>query len=140
MPFELGKDWRLWIGSGTGSPETYNSLGGEGSLEVARASDDIDFSSKDDATYKSGGFGLQQINFSVSGKLNLPDTALARIETVVKSGSPNLNVRIRKGASVKFEGPVAIGNLSVQYPSDGPATYSFNMRNNGAPVVDTLFS
>lgn len=139
MAFELGKDWRLYIGSGGGS-ETFAALGGEGSLEVQRASDDIDLTSKDDATYKSGSYGLQSITLTVSGKVNLPDTALARLETVVKSGTPNVNIQVRKGASQKFVCAVSVGNLSVAYPAEGPATYSFNARNNGAPTTDTLFS
>lgn len=140
MPFELGKDWRLFVGSGTGSPETFSPLGGEGTLDVQRASDDIDLSSKDDATYKSGSYGLQAITLTVGGKCNLPDTALARLEAVVKSGTPNVNIQIRKGATTKFACPVAVGNLSWSGPQDGPCTYSFNMRNNGAPTVDALLS
>lgn len=139
MPFELGKDWRLYIGSGGGS-ETFAALGGEGSLEVQRASDDIDLTSKDDATYKSGSYGLQQITLSVSGKLNLPDTALARLETVIKSGNPNVNIQVKKGSTIKFACAVAVGNFSASFPAEGPATYSFNMRNVGAPTTDALFS
>jgi len=139
MAFELGKDWRLYVGNGAGT-EVFYALGGEGSLEHGRASDDIDLTSKDDAAYKSGSYGLQAITQSVSGKVNLPDTALARLEAVVKSGTPNVNVQIRKGATVKFACAMAVGNLSIQFPVDGPATYSFSLRNNGAPTVDALFS
>lgn len=139
MGFELGKDWRLYIGDGAGT-EVFVALGGEGSLEVQRSSDDIDFTSKDDSTYKSGGYGLQQITLSVSGKLKLPDTALARIETVVKSGNPNLNIQVKKGTTTKFACPVAVGNFSSSFPAEGAATYSFSMRNVGAPTTDALFS
>lgn len=137
MAYEIGKDWRVYVGDGAGT-EVFSALGGEGSFEMQRASDDIDLTTKDDATYKNGTYGLQQITFSVSGKVKLPDTALTRIDTVAKSGTPEVNIQIKKGSTIKFLGRVAVGNFSTSFPSDGPATYSFSARNVGAPTTDNL--
>lgn len=118
----------------------FTQLGGEGSFELQRASDDIDLTTKDDTTYKNGTFGLMQITLSVSGKVKLPDTALTRIDTVARSGTPNVNIQIKKGATVKFACAVGVGNFSASYPADGPATYSFTMRNTAAPGTDAMFA
>lgn len=137
MAKELGKDWRLYVGDGAGT-EAFDALGGEGSLEWGRQSDDLDFSDKDSGIYGSGGFGLQRITFNVSGNLTLPDDAFERLDTIAKSGNPILNVQIKKGAVVKYSGAVSVGNMSSSFPHDGPATFSFNMKNYGAPTVDDI--
>jgi predicted secreted protein len=137
MGVEYGKDWRIKIGDGGGT-EVFDAIGGEGSFDWARASDEIDLSSKDDGIYKSTGYGQQAITFSISGKVKLPDAGLERADTVSKSSPPEVNIQVVKGAVIKFEGRVAIGNFSCSFPSDGPATYSFAMKNVGAPVTDDL--
>lgn len=137
MAYELGKDWRVYVGDGAGT-EVFTALGGEGSFEMQRASDDIDLTTKDNTTYKSGTYGLQTITLSVSGKVKLPDTALTRIDTVAKSGTPEVNIQIKKGATTKFAGAVAIGNFSLSFPAEGAATYSFSLRNVGAPTTDNI--
>lgn len=137
MGYELGKDWRIYVGDGGGT-EVFSALGGEGSFEMQRSSDDIDLTTKDDATYKNGTYGLQQITISVNGKLKLPDTALVRLDTVAKSGTPETNIQIKKGSTIKYQGRVSIGNFSTAFPSDGAATYSFSARNVGAPTTDNI--
>jgi hypothetical protein len=49
-----------------------------------------------------------------------------------------VNVKIVKGATVKFAGKIAIGNFSTTYNKTGPVTYSFDMANVGAPTTDNL--
>lgn len=137
MAYEYGKAWRIHVGDGAGS-EVFSALGGEGSFDWQRQSDEIDFTTKDDAVYKNSGYGLQSITFNVQGKLKLPDTALERIDTIAKSGTPEVNIKIMKGATEKFVGAVAVGNFSCSFPSDGAATFSFTARNVGAPSTDNL--
>lgn len=139
MGYEIGKDWRIFVGDGAGT-EVFTQLGGEGSFELQRASDDIDLTTKDDAVYKNGTFGLMQITLSVNGKVKLPDAALTRIDTVARSGTPNVNIQIKKGSTVKFAGAMGVGNFSASYPAEGAATYSFSARNTAAPTTDTLFA
>lgn len=137
MGVEYGKDWRLKIGDGA-DPEVFSIIGGEGSLDWKRTSDNIDLSSKDDGVYKSQSFGQQAITISLSGKVKLPDTGLQAAFDTSKASPPEVNVQICKGAIVKFEGRVGVGNFSATFPDDGPATYSFDMSNVGAPTTDDL--
>lgn len=139
MAYVLGKDVILKVGDGAGS-EVFTALGGEGELSWSRSSDEIDLTTKDDDTYKNSSYGLQSISIGVSGKVKLPDTALERVDTVAKSGTPNVNVQIyrRDTSVVIFAGAVAVGNFSCEFPSGGAATYSFAMKNVGAPTTDDI--
>lgn len=138
MAFELGKDWRFYVGNGSTPTEVFTAIGGEGSFEMSRASDEIDLSTKDDGTYKFNTFGLQAVSFNVSGKLKLPDTALQRIDTIAKSGNPVLNIQIKKGSTIKFHGQVGIGNFSATFNNGDVATYSFNAVMTDTPTVDNI--
>ena len=138
MAYELGKDWRFCVGNGATPTEVFTPLGGEGSFEMSRASDQIDLSSKDDATYKFNTFGLQTISFNVSGKVKLPDTALQRIDTIAKSGSPTVMIQIKKGSTIKFHAEVGIGNFSASFPNGDAATYSFTAVLTATPIVDNI--
>lgn len=137
MGVEYGKDWRLKIGDGA-DPEVFSTVGGEGQLDWKRSSDTIDLSSKDDGVYKSQGYGAQAITLSLSGKVKLPDTGLEAVFDASKATPPEVTVQIVKGAVVKFEGLVGVGNFSSSFPNDGPATYSFDMTNIGVPTTDDL--
>lgn len=138
MGSEYGKDWRIKIGDGASESEAFNPIGGETSLDWKRASDEIDLSSKDDGAYKSGSYGQQAITFTVSGNVKLPDVGLEQADTISKASPPEVNIEVVKGAVVKYSGKVGIGNFSASFPKDGPATYSFDMKNVGAPTVDDL--
>jgi len=137
MGIEYGNDWRIMVGDGA-TPEVFTALGGEVSFDWKRTSDKLDLSTKDDGIYKSGSYGQQEITISVNGKVKLPDTAFENIADVAKTAPPQLNIQIAKGAIIKFEGEVGIGNFSASFPANQPATYSFDMVNVGAPVTDDL--
>jgi predicted secreted protein len=138
MAVEYGKEWRIKIGDGASGTEGFDIIGGEGSFEWSRSSDEIDLSSKDDGVYKSSSYGQQAITFSISGKVKLPDDGLERAADVAKTSPPEVNIQVVKGAVKKFAGRVGIGNFSTSFPTDGPATYTFNMKNVGAPTIDNL--
>ena len=61
-----------------------------------------------------------------------------RVDEIAKSGTPEVNVQICKGAIVKFQGLLAIGNFSVSFPDDDVATYSFEMKTAAVPTIDNL--
>lgn len=132
MALELGKEYRLYVGA---TPAT---LGGENTLTVDRSSQEIDTSSKDDAVYAFSDFGLQKLTITVAGKVKLPDTALEEIVDAQKNATNEVTINIKKSATTKFTCSMAVGNLSVAYPHDGPATYSFTLVPVAAPTVDDL--
>lgn len=138
MANEYGKDWRIKIGDGATPTEGFDLLGGEGSWDFKRASDQIDLSSKDDGAYKAQGWGQQSITITVNGKLKLPDDGLERAFDVSKSSPPEVNIQLVKGAIVKFKGKIGIGNFSATGDQAGPVTYSFDMSAVQAPDIDDL--
>jgi hypothetical protein len=137
MGTERGLDWRIQIGDG-GGPEVFTNIGGEISFDWKRSSEEIDESTKDDGIYGSTSYGQQKIMISVNGNLKLPDTGLEAAAATSKASPPEVNVKIVKGATVKFAGLVAIGNFSTTHNKTGPVTWSFDMANVGAPTTDNL--
>jgi hypothetical protein len=135
---EQGRDWRIQIGDGEAGTEGFDLIGGELSFDWDRSTQEFDDSTKDDGDYGSTGFGQQKINFSISGNVKLPDDGLERAAEVARSSPYEANVRVMRGAVVKYAGRIAIGNFKTSHPKDGPVAYSFNMVNRGAPTVDDL--
>lgn len=133
MATERGADWRIEV-KDTGTE--FDPIGGEISFDWSRSSNEIDESTKDDGMYGSTSYGQQKITFRVNGNVKLPDPGLTRIASVAKTSPPETIIRVTKGAIVKFEGPVAVGNFSTTHPKDGAVTYTFDMANKGAPTVD----
>lgn len=137
MANESGADWRIEIGDGE-VEEEFDPIGGEKGFDWQRSSAEIDESTKDDGDYGSTSYGRQKVTFKVNGNLRLPDPGLQRASTVSKSRPPETNIRIVRGAIVKYAGRVAIGNFSSSHPDEGPVTYTFDMANKGVPTVDNL--
>jgi len=135
MANEQGKDWRLYIKTGSNA---FTAVGGETSLSWKRASGENDISDKDSGIYGATMYGQQKISFTVAGNLKLPDAGFSAAEAASKASPPQIEVQIRKGATIKYQGQVGIGNFSADFPKEGPATYSFDMANAAAPTVDNL--
>lgn len=138
MAYEYANDWRIHIGDGGTPTEDFDALGGEGGFEVKRSSAEIDFSTKDDGVYGATGYGKQKITISVNGNVKLPDTALERVSDQSKVAPPELNINIMKGTVVKYHGRMGVGNFSMNAAKDAPVTYSFDLSNVAAPIVDDL--
>ena len=137
MSNEYGKNWRLAIGDGA-VPEVFTPIGGETSLSFTRSSQEQDISDKDTGIYGASSYGQQKIAFKVSGNLKLPDAGLEAVIDASKDNPPEVMIQLKKGGIIKYHGKVAIGNLSTEFPTVGPATYSADMANAGVPIVDDL--
>ncbi|CAD7336117.1 hypothetical protein FIV32_04195 [Sphingomonadales bacterium 58] len=134
---EYGKDWRVCIGDGEAT-EAFTPLGGETTFSFRRSSQEIDVSDKDSGTYGGTSYGQQKITISVSGNLKLPDPAFKNMFDGSKASPPEINVQIKKGSVIKFHGKVGIGNFSSEHPQTGAVTFSCDLSNIGAPIVDDL--
>ena len=134
---EYGKDWRVCIGDGGGT-EVFTALGGETGFSFRRASAEIDLSDKSSGAYGSTGYGQQKLTISVSGNLKLPDDAFADLFAASKASPPEIKIQIKKGSVIKFHGKVGVGNFSSEHPQTGAVTFSCDMANIGAPIVDDL--
>ena len=134
MANEFGKDWRVYIKSAA----TFIAIGGETSLSWKRSSAEQDISDKDSGVYGATSYGQQKINFTVAGNVKLPDAGFTAAEVASKASPPQIEVQIKKGDVIKFHGLIAIGNFSADFGKDGPATYSLDMANAAAPIVDNF--
>jgi predicted secreted protein len=138
MANEYGKDWRVCIGDGVPETEAFVALGGETGFSFRRSSEEVDLSDKDSGAYGSTGYGQQKITINVSGNLKLPDASFTKLSAASKASPPEINVQIKKGIIIKFHGKVGIGNFSSEHPRNGAVTYSVDLSNIGAPIVDDL--
>ena len=125
---ELGKDWRLKVGDADAP------IGGEKTFDWNRASNDVDTSDKDGP---SGVLIPGRVSFAVQGTVKLPDPGIAAIYAASKTGA-QIPLQAVKGAVVKYDGPVTVGNWKGSFPNDGPATYSFDMTAAAPATVDDL--
>lgn len=138
MAYELGKDWRVYVGDGGGT-EVFSALGGEGSFDFQRSSNEIDLSTKDDSDYALANFGLMKIAISVSGNVKLPDTALERLMDKAKHATDKTtNIQIKDGTIVKYAGEVAVGGNGITAGKDGAVSYSFTLVASAAPTTDDM--
>ena len=134
---QYGRDYRVKIDDGTGA---MIMIAGETSWSKKSSSDKIDFSTKDDGSYKAQGYGQRELTISVSGKVKLPDAGISRVQAVEGSSPPEVRMQIVKtaGSVVIFDGLVGIGNFSVEAPSNGAIPYSFDATAAAAPTVNSL--
>jgi predicted secreted protein len=137
MANEQGKDYRVHIKTASG-PDVFTAIGGETNLSWKRSSQEQDQSDKDTGIYGASTYGQQKISFAVSGNLKLPDAGFSAANTASKASPPEIEIQVKKGAVIKFQGKVAIGNFSAEFPTTGPATYSYDMANADVPSVDNL--
>lgn len=136
---EYGKDWSIFFGSG-GASETFAPLGGEGSFDWKTATDKIDMSSKGDGQLKAQGFGQSTYDFTVSGKLKVPDVGMSELYAASQAQPPVIDFQIKKGAIVKYQGQVGVGNLSVTAGNGDAVTFSADMSATTVPTVNNLMA
>jgi hypothetical protein len=135
---EYGQTWRIEIGDGTTGTENFLPIAGEVTFDWTRTSKEIDLSSKDDGAYAATGYGSQKVTISPSGKLKLPDPGLQRLSAVSKLIPPVETVKIMKGAIVKYQGLMGVGNFSTAHPNDDVCTWKCDLTAVAAPTVDDI--
>ncbi len=135
---EYGQEWRIEIGDGVADTEGFLPIAGETTFDWTRTSKEIDLSSKDDGAYASTGYGSQKVTISPSGKLKLPDPGLQRLSAVSKTIPPVCNVKVIRGAVVKYSGSMSVGNFSTTHPNDDTCTWKCDLASAAAPTVDDI--
>lgn len=136
---QYGRNWRILISDGAVTP-AFSAIGGEGTWSKKVSTDSIDFSSKDDGKIKAQGWGQQSVTFSVQGKVTLPDVGLEKAYDVSNASVPEIEIQLKNLVTNKvvWQGFVGIGNFSMDGPSNGPVSYSFDMSAVSTPSVDDL--
>lgn len=134
---QYGRLWRIYISDGAVVP-AFSPIGGEGSWSKKVSTDSVDFASKDDGKIKAKGWGQQEVMFSVQGKVKLPDVGLEKAYLVSNADVPEIEIQLKNGANIVWQGFVGIGNFSMDGPSNGPVSYNFDMSAVAAPSADDL--
>ncbi len=136
---EYGKDWQIYAGI-AGSPETFTVLGGETTFDWKNSTDKIDLSTKGDGQLKAQGWGQSTFDFTVQGKLKVPDAALSAFYVASQAAPPVIDIEIKKGAIIKYSGQVGIGNFSLTAPNGDAVAFSFDMTATAVPTVNNLMA
>lgn len=136
---QYGRSYRILISDGALTP-VFSPIGGEGSSSKKVSTDSVDFASKDDGKIKAQGWGQQSVTFSVQGKTVLPDVGLEKAYDVSNAAVPEIEIQVKDLVRNKivWQGFVGVGNFSMDFPSNGAVTYSFDMSAIAAPSVDDM--
>lgn len=134
MANEQGREYRVYVKTGANA---FTAIGGETSCSFKRSRSEQDKSDKDTGAYGATGHGRQSVAISSSGNLKLPDAGFVALDAASKLDVPEIEVQIKKGTIVKYHGLVSIGSLNAEFP-EGLATWSAEMTNAAAPIVDNL--
>ncbi|NKI99589.1 phage tail tube protein [Novosphingobium sp. SG707] len=136
---QLGKDFRLKISDGGGTP-AFVTIAGEQKVSRKSSSDSIDTSSKDDGAYKTGTYGQKTIALAVNGITKIPDPGYTRLYEVQKLALPEVEVQIVNTITneVVFQAVMGVGNFSDEYDQKTGATWSADLTLAAAPTIDIV--
>jgi len=136
---DYGKDWVVAVGI-AGNPESFTEIGGQTSLDWKTSTDKIDLSTKEDGNLKAQGFGQSTIDFTVQGKVKIPDAGLAAMYAASQAVPPVVDVQIKKGTIIKYQGQIGVGNFSASAPVGDAVTYSYDMTATQVPTVNNMMA
>lgn len=143
MAEELGQNFKLYVGLGTGSPETFTVVAGQKGLTREVATALIDVSSKTSGTYGQQVPGRGTLTINVTGQRVLPDAnGLERVYALAQSRTA-ANFRIvntlPSPTKIPFQCSMYVANFSQQDDDQQGGTYSFQLTvASTAPTVDDL--
>jgi TP901-1 family phage major tail protein len=126
----VGKDYLLYINTGTVAVPVWTLIGGQRSSSLGRTADSIDTSHKTSGGWKSALAGLRGWSIDLDGLVLLNDLGIDALETAFSQG---------KQVNIKFEYPdkryqtgwASITDFSMETPHDGEASLSGTLEGNG---------
>lgn len=126
----VGKDYLLYINTGTVAVPVWSLVGGQRGSSLARTADGIDVSHKTSGGWKSTKAGMRGWSIDLNGLVLLTDIGLEALETAFSTGA-EIQVKFRY-PDLKFRtGWAAITDLSIETPHDGEASLSGTLAGNG---------
>jgi len=142
MAVLLGNNYLLWVESAVAG--TFAALKGQGSYSESRSQPKIDTSGKETTGYTTGAYGNIGYEGSLDLRVNLPDAAYTRLETIANVPGTPVNIQLRaKGmagvsADAIFAASVYPSISSRNFNKDGTVDVKVSLSLAAAPTVDTL--
>ncbi len=140
----VGKDYLLYINTGTAQSPVWTLIGGQRSADLSRSADSIDVSHKTSGGWKSNKAGLRGWSIDLDALVLLSDAALPYLEKAFDDGT-EINVRLQYPNMTEQTGWGSLTDFSLATPHDGEASLTGTIEGNGAlssrsPSVDPVSS
>ena len=138
----VGKDYLLYINTGTALSPVWTLIGGQRSADLSRSADSIDVSHKTSGGWKSNKAGLRGWSIDLDALVLLSDAALPYLEKAFDDGT-EINVRLQYPNMTEQTGWGSLTDFSLATPHDGEASLTGTIEGNGAlsprsPSVDPV--
>lgn len=138
----VGKDYLLYINTGTALSPVWTLIGGQRSADLSRSADSIDVSHKTSGGWKSNKAGLRGWSIDLDALVLLSDAALPYLEKAFDDGT-EINVRLQYPNMAEQTGWGSLTDFSLATPHDGEASLTGTIEGNGAlssrsPSVDPV--
>ena len=138
----VGKDYLLYINTGTALSPVWTLIGGQRSADLSRSADSIDVSHKTSGGWKSNKAGLRGWSIDLDALVLLSDAALPYLEKAFNDGA-EIHVRLRYPNMTEQTGWGSLTDFSLATPHDGEASLTGTIEGNGAlssrlPSVDPV--
>lgn len=142
MAFSLGDVYKVYV-SNKASPAVFNPVKGQSSFSINGTANQIDTSNKDTGNYATSLAGRQDLQMSLEGILDLPDTnGLELLFTDSKTVGATRVIQLRlapfAATDVIFECLISVGSFQRGYSSQEAVGYSIDMSPAEAPTVNDL--
>ena len=138
----VGKDYLLYINTGTALSPVWTLIGGQRSADLSRSADSIDVSHKTSGGWISNKAGLRGWSIDLDALVLLSDAALPYLEKAFDDGT-EINVRLQYPNMTEQIGWGSLTDFSLATPHDGEASLTGTIEGNGAlssrsPSVDPV--
>ena len=138
----VGKDYLLYINTGTAQSPVWTLIGGQRSADLSRNADSIDVSHKTSGGWKSNKAGLRGWSIDLDALVLLSDAALPYLEKAFDDGT-EIHVRLQYPNMTEQTGWGSLTDFSLATPHDGEASLTGTIEGNGAlssrlPSVDPV--
>ena len=127
----VGKDYLLYVNTGTVASPTWTLIGGQKSSDLNRSADSIDVSHKTSGGWKSNKAGLRGWSIDLSGLLLLQDAGVAALDQAFTTGV-EVNIKLEYPDGTSRTGWGSITDFSETNPDDGEAGIKGTIEGNGA--------
>jgi TP901-1 family phage major tail protein len=127
----VGKDYLLYVNTGTVGSPTWTLIGGQKSSDLNRTAESIDVSHKTTGGWKSNKAGLRGWSIDLSGLLLLQDDGIAALDAAFTAGV-EINIKLEYPDGTVRTGWGSLTDFSETNADDGAAEIKGTIEGNGA--------
>lgn len=127
----VGKDFLLYINTGTAGLPTWTLVGGQRGSSLGRTADSIDLSNKTTSGWKSIKAGLRGWSIDLDSLVVLQDAGMQALEEAFMGGL-EINIKLEYPNGTIQTGWGSLTDFSMETPHDGEASLKGTIEGNGA--------